>query len=147
MNPRPHVIAVLLALLLPELALAQVFVVPRRAGKTPVNSYEFEWRHIDILVGPAATGMAKPADHTAHEQPPGTQGGANPNAPTTSPQTGDTQSPPGGPEVTPSGNVPTQVSGDRMPATDGVSLDMGASDAGAPAGRRGPSRRRHPAPG
>ncbi|MFP2912465.1 hypothetical protein ACLESD_47090, partial [Pyxidicoccus sp. 3LFB2] len=78
MNPRP-LAAALLALLLPGLALAQFYVVPRRPGKSPVNSYEFEWRHVDILVGPGATGEAAPADRTAHDQPPGVQGGANPH--------------------------------------------------------------------
>ncbi|MFY2557568.1 tolB protein precursor protein [Corallococcus terminator] len=103
MNPR-LLAAAALTLLLPELALAQVFVVPRRPGKTPVNSFEFEWRHVDILVGPAATGVAKPPERTAHEQPPGAQGGANPDAPTTHPDTGDTKSVPSGP---PTGSEPS----------------------------------------
>lgn len=45
---------VLPSLLLPGLALAQVFVVPRRPPKTMVRAYEFDWRHVDILVGPGA---------------------------------------------------------------------------------------------
>lgn len=130
MNPRSHVVALLLAVLLPELVLAQVFVVPRRSGKTPVNTYEFEWRHIDILVGPGATGVAKPDDNTVHVQPPGTEGGALPNAPTTRP-TGSTQSPPGGPEVTPSGQVTMPPQDTTSAAPGGIVLDMGRTDAGS----------------
>lgn len=53
MNPRFLSLAVL-SLLLPGLALAQVFVVPRRPPKTMVRAYEFDWRHVDIMVGPSA---------------------------------------------------------------------------------------------
>src|SRR5919202_1308149 len=40
--------------LLPIAALAQVFVYPRRPNKSQVRYYDFEWRHVDILVGPEA---------------------------------------------------------------------------------------------
>ncbi len=75
-------IAALLAALLPEAALAQTYVVPRRAFRSPVRTYEFEWRHLDILVGPQAEGVAAPPAHRAHTQPPGTPGGPTPTAPT-----------------------------------------------------------------
>jgi hypothetical protein len=73
---------VLLALLVPGTVLAQVLVIPRRAYRTPVRTYEFEWRHQDILVGPEAEGVAPPAAHRAHVQAPGTPGGPSPAAPT-----------------------------------------------------------------
>src|SRR5919198_2350979 len=38
----------------PVAALAQVFVYPRRANKSQVRYYDFDWRHVDILVGPEA---------------------------------------------------------------------------------------------
>jgi hypothetical protein len=75
------VVAALLAALLPEAALAQVYVIPRRALRSPVHTYEFEWRHLDILVGPEAEGVAAPPAHRAHTQPPGTPGGPTPNQP------------------------------------------------------------------
>ncbi|HEX8433937.1 tolB protein precursor protein [Archangium sp.] len=75
-------IAALLAVLLPEAALAQTYVVPRRAYRSPVRTYEFEWRHLDILVGPHAEGVAAPPAHRAHTQPPGAPGGPTPTAPT-----------------------------------------------------------------
>ncbi|PTL80534.1 PD40 domain-containing protein [Vitiosangium sp. GDMCC 1.1324] len=78
-------IATLLALILPEAALAQVYVIPRRAYRSPVHTYDFEWRHLDILVGPEAEGVAAPPAHRAHQQPPGAPGGPNPTA-LTSPQ-------------------------------------------------------------
>ncbi len=95
MTLRPLAAAVL-ALLLPGLALAQVFVVPRRPGKTPVNTFEFEWRHVDILVGPQAEGEAKTETRFAHDQPPQTQGGPNPTTPTV-PAAGDPRDPPQAP--------------------------------------------------
>ncbi|HYO59146.1 tolB protein precursor protein [Archangium sp.] len=76
----------LLAFVLPEAALAQVYVVPRRANRAPVHTYEFEWRHLDILVGPEAEGVAAPPAHRAHMQPPGAPGGPSPTAPSTGPQ-------------------------------------------------------------
>ena len=65
MNRRSATAAALLVLLLPGLALAQVFVVPRRADRGAVNTFEFEWRHVDILVGPEAKGEAEAPDRTA----------------------------------------------------------------------------------
>ena len=76
MNRRLFITA-LLAVLLPDAALAQVYVVPRRAYRSPVRTYEFEWRHLDILVGPEAEGIAAPPAHRAHTQPPGAPGGPN----------------------------------------------------------------------
>ncbi|HZA13731.1 MAG TPA: tolB protein precursor protein, partial [Myxococcaceae bacterium] len=40
--------------LLPLAAPAQVFVYPRRPNKSQVRYYDFDWRHVDILVGPEA---------------------------------------------------------------------------------------------
>ncbi|HYI02378.1 tolB protein precursor protein [Hyalangium sp.] len=85
MNRRPTAAALLL-LLLPSVALAQVFVYPRRADRSQVNTFDFEWRHVDILVGPAATGEADPPSKTA-PLPPGVPGGPIPQAPTVPPHT------------------------------------------------------------
>nr|WP_217918679.1 tolB protein precursor protein [Myxococcus sp. AM010] len=121
----------MLVLLFPGLALAQFYVVPRRPGKTAVNSYVFEWRHTDILVGPGATGLAEPAERTAHEQPPKSPGGANPGAPTTSPDVGDTKAPPAGPpsEATEGPSEPQSQTG--LPGSTPVVIG-GATDAGVP---------------
>ncbi len=58
-----------LALLFAQAALAQVFVLPRRAGKTPVRTYSFEWRHVDILVGPEADTTGAGADGPPSTKP------------------------------------------------------------------------------
>ncbi|WP_163779365.1 PD40 domain-containing protein [Myxococcus vastator] len=129
-NPRP-LAAALLVLLFPGLALAQFYVVPRRPGKTAVNSYEFEWRHTDILVGPGATGLAEPAERTAHEQPPKSPGGANPGAPTTSPDVGDTKEPPAGPPSEATGGPSEPQSQPGLPGSTPVVLGD-ATDAGVP---------------
>ena len=66
----PRTQAALLALslvLLPALAAAQVFVVPRRPEKSLVRNFRSEWRHVDILVGPSARGEAK--DGSPHGGP------------------------------------------------------------------------------
>jgi hypothetical protein len=129
-NPRP-LAAALLALLLPGLALAQFYVVPRRPGKSPVNTYEFEWRHVDILVGPGASGEAAPPDRTAHDQPPGVQGGANPTAPTTSPDTGDPRVPPGGPPPEPPQQTSEpEATGSLPPASSSAPQVTDAADGG-----------------
>ncbi|WP_375766683.1 tolB protein precursor protein [Archangium gephyra] len=73
----------LLALVLSEAALAQVYVIPRRAQRSPVHTFDFEWKHMDILVGPEAEGVAAPAAHRAHMQPPGAPGGPSSATPTT----------------------------------------------------------------
>ncbi|MFL5351332.1 tolB protein precursor protein [Archangium sp.] len=78
---RRLLITTLLAFVLPEAALAQVYVIPRRAYRSPVHTYDFEWRHLDILVGPQAEGVAPPPAHRAHQQPPGAPGGPTPNGP------------------------------------------------------------------
>ncbi|QSQ18697.1 PD40 domain-containing protein [Pyxidicoccus parkwayensis] len=130
MNPRPLAVAAL-ALLLPGLALAQFYVVPRRPGKSPVNSYKFEWQHVDILVGPNATGMAKAPEHTAHDKPPGAQGGANPDAPTTSPETGDPKHPTGG-NVTPETVQPGTNPSASSEATPPPLVASEAADGGVP---------------
>ncbi|WP_224369900.1 tolB protein precursor protein [Hyalangium versicolor] len=83
MNRRPLITAALLVLL-PGVALAQVFVYPRRADRSAVNTFDFEWRHVDILVGPAAKGEAKGTSKT-DAQPPGAPAGPNPNVTTLEP--------------------------------------------------------------
>ncbi|HEY0094348.1 MAG TPA: tolB protein precursor protein, partial [Archangium sp.] len=80
MNRRLLIVG-LLSVLLPEAALAQVYVVPRRAFRSPVRTYEFDWRHLDILVGPEAEGIAAPPAHRAHTQPPGAPGGPTSTSP------------------------------------------------------------------
>ena len=75
--------AILLALVLSEAALAQVYVIPRRAYRSRVQTYDFEWKHMDILVGPEAEGVAAPAAHRAHMQPPGAPGGPSAATPNT----------------------------------------------------------------
>jgi hypothetical protein len=144
-NLRP-LAAAILALLLPGLALAQVFVIPRRPGKSAVNTFDFAWRHVDILVGPAAEGMAAPAERTAHDEPPGTQGGANPNAPTTGPETGDPREPPSGPPpeaqrvANPDPQVglpPTSAPPLVVEGTDGGVASPGTATAGAAGGGDG----------
>ncbi|MCP3097597.1 tolB protein precursor protein [Myxococcus sp. K15C18031901] len=129
MNPR-LLAAAALAMLVPELALAQVFVVPRRPGKTPVNSFEFAWRHVDILVGPEATGEAKPPDRTAHDQPPG----APPGAPTTEPQASTPAAPPSSlaPEARPQAALPSTAEDAGTPAAvAGANDDAGTPRLGA----------------
>ncbi|ATB31809.1 PD40 domain-containing protein [Melittangium boletus] len=81
MNRRILIVA-LLTLVLPEAVFAQVYVIPRKAYRSPIHTYDFEWKHLDILVGPNAEGVAPPAAHRAHQQPPGAPGGPSPAAPT-----------------------------------------------------------------
>ncbi|NMO14979.1 PD40 domain-containing protein [Pyxidicoccus fallax] len=115
------------------MALAQFYVVPRRPGKSPVNSYEFEWRHVDILVGPAAEGLAAPAERTAHDQPPGTQGGANPSAPTTDSETSDPREPPSGPpQETTQGPSDPEAQVGLPPTATPPPLVTEATDGGVP---------------
>ena len=50
---------------------AQVFVRPRRPNKSQVRHFEFEWQHIDILVGRGAdTSEAEGADPGATQKEP-----------------------------------------------------------------------------
>jgi hypothetical protein len=130
-NRRPT-LAALLLLLLPGLALAQVFVYPRRADRSQVNTFEFEWRHVDILVGPAATGEASPPAKS-DPLPPGAPGGAIPTAPTIPPEISAFSPPP--PETrrivsTPPGNgvdvAQAGAADGGTPDTDGGTLASGA---------------------
>ncbi len=52
-----------------EVAQAQVFVYPRQAGKTPVRNFDFQWKYIDILVGPEAN--KQKAEQLQRTLPPG----------------------------------------------------------------------------
>ncbi|WP_224247743.1 M61 family metallopeptidase [Hyalangium gracile] len=124
MNRRPLFTAALLVLL-PGLAFAQVFVYPRRADRSSVNTFEFEWRHVDILVGPAAKGEAKAPERTANPQPPGAPAGPNPNVTTMDP---------GGTANVPSTEPPPET--ERItsaPEETGVP-DTAVAGAGAPDG-------------
>lgn len=91
MNRRPTAAALLLTLL-PGMALAQVFVYPRRADRSQVTTFDFEWRHVDILVGPAAKGEAAPPEKV-DPLPPGVPGGAIPAAPTVPPEASSSSRP------------------------------------------------------
>jgi hypothetical protein len=51
---RAIIAAVLISALVGSLAHAQVFVYPRRPNKSQVRYFDFEWRHVDILVGAEA---------------------------------------------------------------------------------------------
>src|SRR4051812_18705662 len=44
----PRWFIALVVLLLPSLAAAQVFVIPRRAQKSQVRHFQYDWKHIDI---------------------------------------------------------------------------------------------------
>ncbi|WP_041792438.1 PD40 domain-containing protein [Stigmatella aurantiaca] len=123
MNRRPLIVAALLVLL-PSAALAQVFVVPRRAERSAVNTFDFEWRHVDILVGPAAKGVADAPERTAFPQPPGAPAGPVTTAPTT-----DT---PGGPVATPPPPVETRETLSEPPNGGVDTTQAGAPDGGTP---------------
>lgn len=109
MSLRP-IAAAMLALLLPGLASAQFYVVPRRPGKSPVNTYEFEWRHVDILVGPQAEGEAEGTPRTGHSEPPGTTGGSHPDGPNITPGAGTSTETPA-PGATPETTTPESTQG------------------------------------
>ncbi|MDY7225558.1 tolB protein precursor protein [Hyalangium rubrum] len=129
MNRRPAIAAALL-LLLPGAALAQVFVIPRRAEKSAVNTFDFEWRHVDILVGPAAQGEAKPRDGT-DLMPPGVPGGPIPSAPTTPPNIGGPQTP-GSEPPQETKELTSEPPGNGVEATEVAIADggMGSPDGG-----------------
>jgi hypothetical protein len=125
-NRRPLIAAALLVLL-PSATLAQVFVYPRRAEKSAVKTFDFEWRHVDILVGPAAKGLAAPPERT-DPLPPGVPGGPVPSAPTTTPDISATEIPPAGPPPE------TERESSTPPATDTPQAYLGAADGGTPDG-------------
>ncbi|WNG24957.1 tolB protein precursor protein [Cystobacter fuscus] len=123
---RRILIAALLCVFLPEAALAQVYVIPRRAYRSPVHTYEFDWKHLDILVGPNAEGVAPPAAHRAHQQAPGAPGGPLPTAPTVPrTQTGDNPAGNSAQEMTSPGQADSTRSGD--PGTAGASTEDGGT--------------------
>jgi hypothetical protein len=124
--------AAALALFLPGAALAQVFVVPRRAEKSAVNSFDFEWHHVDILVGPESKGIAQPSGHTAHEQPPGTPGGPITTAPATTPGTST-----GTPNASERPNTQTSEPPPGEPAAATEQADGGTAIAAADGGLAG----------
>jgi len=124
-NRRPTAAAMLL-LLLPGMALAQVFVYPRRADRSQVTTFDFEWRHVDILVGPAAKGEAA-APAKVDPLPPGVPGGPIPSAPTLPPDVGASPRPPDAPP-------PETAHVISSPPTGGAEVAMaGAPDGGTPA--------------
>jgi hypothetical protein len=122
-NRRPAIAAALLVLL-PGIALAQVFVVPRRAERSAVNTFEFEWRHVDILVGPEAKGEAEAPDRTAPLAP-GVPGGPVPAAPTTTPDVSGTN-------LVPSEPPQGTESMTSTPSGPGEVAQAGATDGGVP---------------
>jgi hypothetical protein len=80
--------ASMFGLLLSGSAFAQtVFVRPRTAGQNQVRYFDFEWRHIDILVGPKADKEAAPFIHkvpgtsASPINPTATPGGTSPASP------------------------------------------------------------------
>jgi hypothetical protein len=123
-NRRPAVAAALLVLLLPGLALAQVFVVPRRADRGAVNTFEFEWRHIDILVGPEAEGEAERPERTASLAP-GVPGGPVPAAPTARPDVS-------APNLMPSEPPQETETMTSTPSATTGGIAAGAADGGVP---------------
>ncbi|MFW5968270.1 MAG: hypothetical protein ACOCV2_12165, partial [Persicimonas sp.] len=50
------VVGATLLWLWPMVADAQVYVYPRRSSQTNVRWHDFDWHHIDIMVGPKASG-------------------------------------------------------------------------------------------
>ncbi len=75
--------AVAVALMLGAQAAAQVFVYPRRPHQSQVRYFDFDWRYIDILVGPEAgpesrdLGPRAPYDQLRHV--PGLDDGSPPS--------------------------------------------------------------------
>ncbi len=124
MNRRPAIAAALVLLLLPSAALAQVFVYPRRADRSNVNTFDFEWRHVDILVGPAAKGEADRPDKTAPLAP-GVPGGPIPAAPTTPPDVSATSRP----LAEPPQETEKETSN---PPANGMQVVTGSPDGGVP---------------
>lgn len=130
-NRRPFVAAALLVLL-PSAALAQVFVVPRRAERSAVNTFDFEWKHVDILVGPASTGVADAPERTAYPQPPGAPAGPATDAPATE-APADPMSPPLNPPDE------TRQTRSDPPSPGGMgALQASAPDGGTPGSDGGP---------
>ncbi len=134
-NRRP-LLAVALLLLLPSAALAQVFVYPRRADRSQVTTFDFEWRHVDILVGPAAQGLAKPPERTANPQPPGAPAGPNPNVTTLSPGSSATTVPTEGPPKTQSTSTPSE-GGVAVASAGSPDGGVPGADGGVPSGDGG----------
>lgn len=75
------VLLVACAWLIPATADAQVFVYPRRPSQTNVRWFDFDWHHVDVLIGPKASGETlKDAGPRMHYAPQNTAQG-----PTTQP--------------------------------------------------------------
>jgi hypothetical protein len=113
----------LLSVFLPEAALAQVYVVPRRAPRSQVRNYDFEWRHLEILVGPEAEGIAAPPAHRAHIQPPGAPGGPNGTVPSQSQMRSPNASTSDATKAAPSSQVAQGETGEKSEGTGGSPLD------------------------
>jgi hypothetical protein len=91
---------------LPIAALAQVFVYPRRPNKSQVRYYDFEWRHVDILVGPEAD--TSRADEMKRRTTP-----SPPHPP-------DQPAPPESPHVPPAGGKPGDAPSGSTPPAPGT---------------------------
>jgi hypothetical protein len=67
-NRRPLALLLLSLLLLPSLAGAQgIYVQPKQANRTAVRNFRFDWKHVDILVGPRAEGEVAPLNRRTHQ--------------------------------------------------------------------------------
>ncbi|MBF5044862.1 tolB protein precursor protein [Aggregicoccus sp. 17bor-14] len=107
MNRRPFALLLLavlavLPLLLPATARAQgIYVQPRAADRSAVRNFRFDWKHVDVLVGPRSEGEAAPLDRLGHV-PSGS--GATPGQ-----AVAGTTAPSGPSPVTPGGNAATPI--------------------------------------
>ncbi len=130
-----------LLLLLPLQAFAQVFVYPRRPNKSQVRYFEFDWQHVDILVGPEAdTSRADDLDRRVKEPQTGPKDASpsdSPHVPTRGEAPPAPDAPPSEPSPSPEG-APLQVAPSETPAQPG-----GAGGEGTPAA----DSTRAPAPG
>ncbi len=143
-----------LVFLLPLEGLAQVFVYPRRPNKSQVRYYEFDWQHVDILVGPDADrsraddmnrqisrgdpGTPRPGDETAespHVPVPGEPpSDSDSPAPVNPPPTAPLGTAPGTGDVKPDDEVPpgTDVSTTPGPSTGSADGGTEADEGDAP---------------
>ncbi|HET9451023.1 MAG TPA: tolB protein precursor protein, partial [Aggregicoccus sp.] len=119
MNRRPLALPLLSLLLLPALAGAQgIYVQPRQANRTAVRNFRFDWKHVDILVGPRAEGEVAPLNRRTHQ-------GEVEDA------TGGTPGPGGVEETLPAAAQPQQP-GIDVPAAGSDEAAAGLPDGGTP---------------
>jgi WD40-like Beta Propeller Repeat len=109
-RPRVARVVVLLLALIPVAAVAQVFVYPRRPNKSQVRYYDFDWRHVDILVGPDAD--TSRADEMKRRTTPATPQPPDKPGPSEAPHVPPVEGKPGD---TPSGSTPSVPGTPRLP--------------------------------